>query len=419
MKLPIEQWIDENTFSLNVLDLFKESTICYKNSAYRASLLLSYLGFLTIIKDKLNTSKKPDSFNEVDWRNKIRAINNHDTWEGAVYDMLVQGARAGDIFKLNDDLKTQLAYWRSRRNDAAHYKDNEIGSHHTEAFWSFVKSNVPKMAVNGGMEGLLNKFSDHFDEEKTAPGSDFKPLVNEIPASVLVAELPDFFEKLKARLDGRMWQLEAEAPQVFNEVFNLSDERILTALRIFLKDKDRDIKFLNTYPKRLTQMNYNKVDIRTLWKTRIYAHSYLNPFAIYCELLRNELLSPTDIETANESLYSKFNQRNYHKLPEESNIPILISNGFYEVIFKDAIQTRKLERFLWVNDKCDLIASMIEHCPLQIETVKVLCKMANGSYPSQWLVRELTAVFERKPSVKRKFTQIVDNEGIDLPTEWA
>ena len=76
MKLAIEQWIDENTFSLNVLDLFKESTICYKNSAYRASLLLSYLGFLTIIKDKLNTSKKPDSFNEVDWRNKIRAINN-------------------------------------------------------------------------------------------------------------------------------------------------------------------------------------------------------------------------------------------------------------------------------------------------------------------------------------------------------
>lgn len=45
---------------------------------------------------------------------------------------------------------------------------------------------------------------------------------------------------------------------------------------------------------------------------------------------------------------------------------------------------------------------MIEHCPLQIETVKVLCKMANGSYPSQWLVRELTAVFERKPSVKKK-----------------
>jgi hypothetical protein len=40
--------------------LMEEAFTCYKASAYRASLLFSYLGFQTILKERVLSSNKPD-----------------------------------------------------------------------------------------------------------------------------------------------------------------------------------------------------------------------------------------------------------------------------------------------------------------------------------------------------------------------
>jgi len=419
MKLSIEQWLDERHYSQNVQELFKEAVICYRNHAYRASLLLSYLGFLSIIRDTINKSKPPVDFIEQEWKQKIKEINDHEGWENAVYDILIQGSKpkVKEVFKLNDDLKQQLAYWRSRRNDAAHYKDNEIGGHHTEAFWSFVKSNVPKMAVNGGMKGLLNKFFDHFDDEKTAPGTDFKPLVKEISTSVLLTELPDFFEQLKASIDGKMWYLDSESYKVFNEVFNLSDEKVVNALTHYLKDKNKDIKFLDIYPNRLIQMNYTDPDLRQLWKKKMFSNIYnINPFTIYSELLRNNLIPVDEISTVNAMLFSKYEQVSNRKLPIESDIPTLIQSGFFDTIFDEAIVKKDLKMYKWVNSKCELIALLIEYTPLKNETVSCVCGMANSRYPSEWLIREINRTFSEKPAIKKSFEAIALKLGLEMPS---
>lgn len=333
MKLPIETWIEERHYSPNVGELFQEAVICYRNGAYRASLLTSYIGFLTVIKDLMNRSKLPTDFIEAEWKDKLKEVNNHESWENAVFDALLQGSkpRAKEIFRLNDDIKNQLAYWRSRRNDAAHYKDNEINGHHTEAFWSFIKSNVPKMAVNGGLQGLLNKFSDHFDEDKMPAGADFRPLVREIPSSILVGEYPEFFDRLKRVIDGRMWHDDGASSKVFQEIFNLTDDRVIAGLREYFKEDNRDLKFLNVYPSRIHAMGYEDAEIREIWKKRMFnKYITINPFNIYCELLREKLIPVDEIAAANTVILNIFEQQNYHKLPaNETDIAILLSNGFF------------------------------------------------------------------------------------------
>ncbi|TDN79360.1 hypothetical protein DET49_13823 [Salegentibacter sp. 24] len=67
MKLPFEEWTIEKRFSRNVSKLFNEAFICYKGAAYRASLLFSYLGFLTIIKEIIIKSNKATSIPQGRW----------------------------------------------------------------------------------------------------------------------------------------------------------------------------------------------------------------------------------------------------------------------------------------------------------------------------------------------------------------
>lgn len=423
MKLPIESWIDEQNLTDDIVDLFHEAVICYQNGAYRASLLTTYIGFLSIIKDRMNRSKLPTGFIEAEWGAKLREINNHDKWENAVYDSLIQGnnPRAKEIFLLSDDIRQQLAYWRSRRNDAAHYKDNEINGHHTEAFWSFIKSNIPKMAVNGGMQGILNKFSDHFNDERTTPGTDIRPLIQEIPASILVEEYAVFFPRLKSVIDVRVWYDDAASFNVFNEIFNLTDNRVIKGLQTYLKEDNRDLRFLNNYPSRVQYLGYAPPDIRELWKKRMFnKYININPFTIYCELVRQNLIPVSEISGINTTLLSNYDQQGNHKLPvNDADINTIISTGFFNEVFDEAIVRQDLKMYLWVNSKCDLIAMMVEYCPLQKETVASICKNAQSGYPSEWLIREIQSLFNKKPAIKQTFTIIANAENITIPTEFA
>ena len=93
MKLEIENWLAKRHSSVNVIKLFNEAVICYRNTAYRASLLFSYLGFLTIVKEILIQSRKPIEIPDGEWSNILRDINNDEKWEKAVYESLIRRNR--------------------------------------------------------------------------------------------------------------------------------------------------------------------------------------------------------------------------------------------------------------------------------------------------------------------------------------
>ena len=76
MRLHIENWIYKNDFSENVNVLFKDSITCYKAGANRASLLFSYLAFMTILKERIIEGVKPNLFPQGEWDKIILKLHN-------------------------------------------------------------------------------------------------------------------------------------------------------------------------------------------------------------------------------------------------------------------------------------------------------------------------------------------------------
>lgn len=413
MKLQIENWISEKGYSNNINKLFEESIICYRNSAYRASLLFSYMGFLTIIKETIIKSNIPTGFTQPEWDSLIIKVNDDDKWEKEVFEALIRTTKP--IFPLKEDLRLQIRFWKDRRNDCAHFKNNEIESHHTEAFWSFIKSNIPKITVEGGMETLLNKFEDHFDQTKTPPNSDFTNLVREIENSVSTTEYHDFFK----RVEKRIYNIRFYSPDVhpvYCKILDITSPAIQESLIDYLKQENIDINFLASFPDKVTQLGYSPTDIREIWKSRMYnVASNINPYNIYSGLLRNNCIPNEQIEEAHREIFNKFHQVDYHRLPEEKDIATLKANRFFDIIFKIAIEEQNLSSYLWVNNKCDIIISFFENYPLNIETVKCICNMAASRNPSEWLIRELKTSFINTPELKTKFQEFAEANEITLP----
>jgi len=416
MKLIIENWVSEKGYSNNISQLFNESVICYRNGAYRASLIFSYIGFLTIIKETIVRSKFPTSFTEPEWNALITKINNDDLWEKEVYEALIRTNKP--IFHIDEDLRLQIRYWKDRRNDCAHFKNNKIESHHTESFWSFIISNIPKMTVEGGINTLLKKFDEHFNDTKTPPGSDYNHLIREIENSVLNSELPDFFSMLSQCISYRSWG-STDIQDVYCKILDLTSPRIHESLIRYLKEDNRDLIFLGVHPEKITQLNYSHTDIRLMWKSRFNViKTDYNPFNIFCGMLKNDMIPIEQIDEANRLLINCFSQSNFHKLPEKGDIETLKSKGFFDSLFENAIEERKLTDYKWVNDKCDLIIELIINVPLTEKTVVCICNMAISQFPSQWLVKAIVFIFNRCPDIKKEFHRIALAEGISIPKEF-
>lgn len=90
MKLDIEKWMEEATPLSETGDiLFKEAVICYKNSAYRSAYLMSYLSFMTTIKDRiLKYEKCPNGVNVKYWETVLGDLNDEQKWEETVLNLL-------------------------------------------------------------------------------------------------------------------------------------------------------------------------------------------------------------------------------------------------------------------------------------------------------------------------------------------
>ncbi len=86
MKLNIENWISKNQFEDSSKTLFNESILCYKNGAYKASILFSYLAFMVIKKTRLLNSKLPSGIPQGKWDKTIRDLQDEENWDKVVFD---------------------------------------------------------------------------------------------------------------------------------------------------------------------------------------------------------------------------------------------------------------------------------------------------------------------------------------------
>lgn len=414
MKLPFEEWSIHKRFSTNVSKLFNEAFTCYKNAAYRASLLFSYLGFLTILKEVIIKSTKPNAIPQGRWDDIVRKLQSDDSWEKAVYEELIN--RTSPVFNINEDLRQQIKYWKDRRNDCAHFKTNDIEAHHTESFWSFVKSNLLKITIEGGKESLLNKFEKHFDRTFTPTGADVTPLLREIDESVKLTELTSFWEQLFERIDefGFVFHRESAATIVVSRAFECCDDQTKENLSSFLKDNQYDLKIVGLYPDKVNYLNYLPEEIRQIWRTRIVNDRSM-AFSTYGTLLRNSLIPETEIREANEHMINCLTDC---RPDDEITHIALAANGFGDLFFDIAIHTKRLrDWFNWVNPRADMIGYYIEKYPLREETVEVVCEMYSRDKYSYWLGERLVRIFTDNESKKKEFQSIAAKRGFTIPAE--
>jgi hypothetical protein len=414
MKLPFEEWISQKKYSKNVSTLFDEAFVCYRNAAYKASLLFSYLAFLTIIKEVIITSSKPAIVPQRRWEDIIKRLQNDDSWEKAVYEELINNS--SPVFNINDSIRQQIKYWKDRRNDCAHFKSNDIESHHTEAFWSFIRSNLLKITIEGGAENLLNKFEKHFDQTFTPPDSDVSPLVREIDGTIDLLELPGFWPALLTRIDllGFVFFGESDFTKVVNRVFECCAERVRESLADFLKSNKYDLYIISIYPDKINQLNYNPTEIRQIWRTRIWENKS-NVFSIYGALLRNSLIPASEIQEANAYVIAKGTDCYPHDEPTHL---ALAGNGFGDVLFEIAVHSQRLaDWFNWVNPRVDLLAYYLEKYTLREETVEVICEMYGRPKYSYWLAERLTRIFAKNSQKKMEFIEIATRNGYSIPQE--
>lgn len=108
MKTSFEIWLANNVEYSNARNLLNEAIVCYKASANKAALLLSYISFIDVIRKRLLEAKKPDDISEGEWNQKRKYLLDDDEAEKAVFDIL--NRTDGKYFKISDSLRVQIRY---------------------------------------------------------------------------------------------------------------------------------------------------------------------------------------------------------------------------------------------------------------------------------------------------------------------
>ena len=402
MRLKIENWITEQNFSKKVEPLFEEAIKSYRATAYNASLLFSYLGFMTILKERLLNSANPPGIPPGMWNNLIQEIQDKESWDKKIFDS-TQTQNPASIFQISSTLRREVIYWKDRRNDCAHFKHEKIDYHHVESFWSFMETNISKFSVNGGRASLLTKFTNHFDETITAQDESITPLIKQIEHAVDESELKEFFDDIQNEIDD-LW--DSKHFKVYNEVLNNYNSIVSEELVKYLKsDENMLMNFMRDYPEKINRLDLSKQFIRSLWFEKLF-HNRNNDFSIFASLLRNSMIREEDKEEA----VSRIANAVYAQVPKEETDKLeLIRHGYFQKLKSRIFPTDGIFEFAVANSYKIQIPYYLKNFDIEEDIIKSLSKTFSTPYPPFDLEDKLRRFFRENADKKNEFIQTADN----------
>lgn len=415
MNLTFESWVQQQSFVGEAKELFKEAFICYKANACRAAMLFSYLGFQTILRDRILRASKPSGLDTGRW-NKIQSdVRNDDKWDSAVFDAVQQG-HPKEIFTLNEDLRNQVKYFKNRRNDCAHGKYNKIDFSHVETFWLFISSNLSRFAVHGSRDELINQIKDQLDPSITPPGSTFKPIIQEIPNVVEPDNLGMFFAEIHSLFGDSPPTFPVYTKQeaeLFNCVFDLKDERVVEAAISFLKKNEYLlVTVFQEYPNRVHSISEDAPLTRKLWYECL-PKATGGILGVFAALLRNGLIPK---EQKNEAISHTIKNIS-SEVPDRNTHSTLEEHGFFTHLKSIAFEERLMDDFGWGNKNRHLVVYYLDHFEMDEQVAEgiswVFCK-SNHPFELRWVI---DSFFAENPSKKEQFEEAI--ERYDLPSPSA
>lgn len=407
MKLDFEKYIETVVKSRDARELYNESIVCYKAGAYRASYLMSYLGFMESVRYKIMNSNRPETYAQGEWQsNIINKINNEEEWEKRLSEILVLSKNNKPIFDITEGIKTQLYYWKDRRNDCAHFKENEISYSHIEAFWLFIRSNFEKLSVNGNVEDLLNKFKVHFDNSKTIPGTPYDNLIDECVRILDKKNTKIFIEKIFEEFEKNSI---SDIDEIIYKILTKNDDTINNEIVNWTKLNKEKFKFkiINEYPELFNYFDLSESDIRYFWYEKLDTY-YENDLNLICYLIKKGAIR----EGEKEELLLKLLRNSCNKTIID-NFECLREYGFFEYFGENAFG--RIGNFDWANSNRDIILFYIDTFGLEDVAVKNICIEFNQSKHAWHLRDALNEYFESNNTKKEKFIEIARENNYNLP----
>lgn len=426
MKLEFESYLESQSFSEETLTLINEGIKCYKIGAYRASFLMSYYFLLKVLKERLEQSKhtKPDSLDQSTWHGLLQKINDDTVWDQTVFETTQWKLSDGrsKIYLNNNDLREDMVYWRRKRNDCAHSKDNIISYPHVEAFWLFIQSNLNKFIVNGGREALLNKYEMHFDPILTKPGEDYEYLIEPIPLVVNKRDIPELLKEIDETLEEKSDYLyidddESVYYSFWKDISCSSNEDINKGFIEFItSSQDVFVKFITVYPEKLLICAYKKQLIREFWKERFFSRE-VKRSAGYWDLaiilLENNIIDENEVNSFVRRLALG---GNYSRLTN-NQIDILRGYEYFKYIksylFEGDLFTQPYNGYNNANKNTDLIMFYLKNEQLDEVVVRsinvLLIRMHFGAF-----IDIFTDFKNNNPEFSNDFINIGEDIGITL-----
>lgn len=415
LKIPFEKWIESQKLSNPTRELLIESVKCYKADAYRAAFIMSYLGLLSEVRVRLLAPSRPSAFTESDWNGIKSRLLKDERWDSEVYDA-IHRKRPAEIFHLSDDLRDQVEYWKNRRNDCAHAKDNQIGSSHVESFWMFIQSNLGKFVVDGSKEGLIFEIGVQFDRSLTPAGIDSQHLVKMIPYAVETSELSAFFrqvEKLIEEKSGTQVHENSDAIAFFDAVFDLEHESTVGSVIKYLAETEKLARSVfRRRPDRVLRFAYAPRYIRKLWYEFLFKSAGTNDMPIYCCLLRNRLIPEAELVEAHTQVLS----RGCTPPTNHEDDFLLESTGFFNILYRQAFEEGGIRGFAWANNNAALLTYYLKTRHIDETMARSISSAFNSIYNPRDLRSALNQLFVSNPDKRNECVKVMRDNHVTIPS---
>jgi len=405
MNLPLQNWLNAQKISKEALSSFEESFICFKVGAYKASLLFAYLGFMNVIRDRIIAAPLPTGIAANLWVRIQAEANTPDTWDKAVFDA-IQRKNPAPIFVVSDDIRDQVKYWKDRRNDCAHSKQNKIIASHVESLYAFIESNLGKFAVNGSRNEMMRRILDYFNPSLTAPGEPIAPIIHDLLHALMIAEYPSFIAEVSNAIECTQnplaIPLSTENPDVvkfLGACFQDGTDELREACTssLFAND-DLLMQFLRQYPDKVYILQNEPQRVRLIWHDKLFSIPFMNDIPLLCSLLNALLIPPNEVQETIARTVSA-------GLPQRTNDPdlaTLIQHGFYAELEKQIIDGL-LNNFSWANTNKGLIGKYLSDNQISREMARALYFAFNGEHYAWHLAEYLNEFFSQRTDKKAEY----------------
>ena len=399
---------------LNIYDEFREGTAlrdilndairCYRHDIARPALMLSYIAFIQAVRSNLLNSDKPEGFNEKRWNATMAKLRNDNKWDEEVIECIKNRGNGVDnppFFELSDTLRNDVCYWRSRRNDCAHYKDSEITLSHVSAFWVFMMDNYNKFTPIGSVQQSINEYNRHFDISLTPRGTSTERIFKRLCLAIKNQDdLRKFLKETHSKMDFK--------PQC-DLVHDLLIEEHHKELAIsFLKGEMKRLKaYLCAKPKDVSLILGNDPTMtRKIWYDDLRV--FCRCMNVYVEMLRAKMLTDAEIKESLELYLEHAYTQGHLFIKDEDDFNVLIDNGLYD-IFIDEYLTKSFV----CNDpggkcrKTDFYIAMIYRGGVTDKLMLALSEAVTDTFPYTLRDRLKDEIFSEK-DFKAKYVETLE-----------